>query len=71
MKTKCVDGDPDELVTLIHKNSNGMCLIKDKDGDVWNLHKRHLKTPEALKSRPPKHPYVDPYIRMGQIAAMK
>ena len=78
MKIKALDGDPAELVILKHKRSDGMCEVtiilnslevkvenkKPLQGDTYNVHKRHLETPNFRKSKPCKIPFLDPLDKM-------
>jgi hypothetical protein len=78
MKIKALDGDQADLVVLNHKRSDGMCEVaiilnslevkvenaRPLLGDVYNVHKRHLYTPNFRKSKPRKIPFMDPLNRM-------
>jgi hypothetical protein len=74
-KIKAVNGDIFDLVTLIHKESDGMCVVKEhppsEGTQCYRLHKSMLQTPAFLKPRARRVPYVDPYVKMCQLAATK
>jgi hypothetical protein len=66
MKTKQVHGDPHNLVSLLHKRSDGTCRVKEQQEpfDEYTINKRHLSTPGFLLANPPNFPYVDAFDKM-------